>query len=100
MPVDPDRSALVRLQTIDRADQSRLSRAGRSQHHHALARAHRQVHAAQDVLVAVPFLQAGDLDHGLAHEGVPWARATRLSKAADQRERPKQSSQNVRPTKM
>ncbi len=60
--VDDDAAALPILQPVDAAQQRRLAAARRPADDDALAARDREIDVAQDVKVAVPFLQAGDFD--------------------------------------
>ncbi|MGY3410024.1 hypothetical protein ACVWZV_006137 [Bradyrhizobium sp. GM5.1] len=65
--VNDDLAFLKLLERVDTADQRRLARAGGAADHDALALLDRKVDVAQHVKLAVPFVQAGNLDDGVGH---------------------------------
>ena len=60
--VDDDAAALPVLQPVDAAQQRRFAAAGRTADDDALAARHAEIDVAQHVKLAVPFVQADDLD--------------------------------------
>ncbi|MET4831451.1 hypothetical protein ABIF44_000858 [Bradyrhizobium japonicum] len=63
--VDDNLALLKLLQRIDAADQRRLAGARGAADHDALALADLEVDVAQHVKLAVPFVEAGNLDDGV-----------------------------------
>ncbi len=61
--LDHDLAALMLLQAVDAADHGRFAGAGRAAHHDALAFIDRQVDVLEDVELAVPLVDVGQLDH-------------------------------------
>ena len=60
--VDNDAALLVLLQSIDAANESRLARPGRPANDDTLAALHGEVDVVEDVELAVPLVQANNLD--------------------------------------
>src|SRR5581483_8838783 len=66
--VDEDVPALVLFEPVDTADHRRLARSGRPADHDSLPAAYLQVDVAQNMKIAVPFVDADHLDGGVCPE--------------------------------
>ena len=62
--VDDDLPLLVRLEPVDAADHGRFARARGPAHDDALAALDREAHILQRMVVAVPFMDVAQFDHG------------------------------------
>ena len=69
--VDDNSAALMLLEAIDAADQRRLARARGAANDDPLAARHEEVDVAQDVKLAVPFVDADHLDGGAGRLRLP-----------------------------
>src|SRR5690606_38446857 len=76
--VDDDASLLVLLQSVDAANERGFARSGRTADDDPLAAGDGQVDVMQDMELAVPFVDADELDHRLTRGKLPAPVPTRV----------------------